>query len=33
LYQPVYLGKRDDINVAACTVGQLKLKAGEEDDA
>jgi len=32
LYQPVYLGKRDDIAIDACTVGQLKFKARDEDD-
>jgi len=32
LYQPVYLGKRDDINVAACTVSQLKFKASDEEE-
>ncbi|MEX2214193.1 MAG: RNA ligase family protein [Phycisphaeraceae bacterium] len=32
LYQPVFLGKRDDIDAAACTVSQLKFKAGEEDE-
>jgi hypothetical protein len=26
LYQPVYLGKRDDIEPAACIIRQLKLK-------
>ena len=33
LYQPVYLGVRDDIDAAACTLDQLKFKASEEDDA
>jgi bifunctional non-homologous end joining protein LigD len=32
LYQPIYLGERDDIASEACTVQQLKFKAGEEDD-
>lgn len=32
LYQPVYLGKRDDIDESACTVGQLKYKAAGEDE-
>jgi bifunctional non-homologous end joining protein LigD len=32
LYQPVYLGERDDIALDACTVRQLKFKAGESDD-
>lgn len=27
LYQPVYLGRRDDVDARACTVGQLKYKA------
>jgi bifunctional non-homologous end joining protein LigD len=30
LYQPVYLGRRDDVDAAECTVSQLKYKA--EDD-
>ena len=29
LYQPVYLGKRDDVNADQCGVGQLKYRAGE----
>lgn len=32
LFQPVYLGVRDDIDVRACSVGQLKYRAGDEDD-
>jgi bifunctional non-homologous end joining protein LigD len=32
LYQPVYLGQRDDISTEACILGQLKYKAGESDD-
>ena len=32
LYQPVYLGKRDDIEVAACTTHQLKFKSNSESD-
>jgi bifunctional non-homologous end joining protein LigD len=37
LFQPVYLGVRDDIPADACTLGQLKLKAaapapGSEDE-
>jgi len=32
LYQPVYLGQRDDIAAEACILGQLKYKAGESDD-
>ena len=31
LYQPVCLGVRDDVGPDACTVGQLKYKAGEEE--
>ena len=30
IYQPVYLGKRQDITAEECTVTQLKYKAGEE---
>jgi bifunctional non-homologous end joining protein LigD len=30
LFQPVYLGLRDDVGTTACTVGQLKFKV--EDD-
>ena len=30
LYQPVYLGSRDDVEPAECLVSQLKYKAGEE---
>jgi bifunctional non-homologous end joining protein LigD len=32
LYQPVYLGKRDDVRFDACTVGQLKFKSSNETD-
>lgn len=32
LYQPVFLAIRDDIDVVACTVGQLKLKAVDADN-
>ena len=32
LYQPVYLGPRDDIRAAACVVGQLKYRADSEDE-
>ncbi|MBI5818295.1 MAG: DNA ligase [Verrucomicrobia bacterium] len=33
IYQPVYLGERDDIDPAECTVDQLKYKSvGDEDD-
>ncbi|MGD0092256.1 MAG: WGR domain-containing protein [Planctomycetota bacterium] len=31
LYQPVYLGPRDDVDASACTIGQLKYKSGVED--
>jgi bifunctional non-homologous end joining protein LigD len=36
LYQPVYLGKRDDQGLDACTTSQLKLKpagAGDDEEA
>ena len=34
LYQPVYLGPRDDIQIEGCTIGQLKFKGADaEDDA
>jgi bifunctional non-homologous end joining protein LigD len=34
LYQPVYLGPRDDVDVAACRMDQLKFKpkSVERDD-
>jgi bifunctional non-homologous end joining protein LigD len=32
LYQPVYLGVRDDIAVSGCVVGQLKFKPDSEED-
>lgn len=32
LFQPVCLGHRDDIEPAACTLGQLKYKAAGEDE-
>jgi bifunctional non-homologous end joining protein LigD len=32
LFQPVYLGKRDDVDMRACTVSQLKFKAGEPEE-
>lgn len=32
LFQPVYLGERDDIDAKACTTAQLKYKSGTEDD-
>jgi len=31
LYQPVYLGKRDDVNPSECTVSQLKYKPTDEE--
>ena len=31
LYQPVYLGRRDDVGASACGVGQLKLKPVDAD--
>jgi bifunctional non-homologous end joining protein LigD len=31
LYQPVYLGRRDDVTSAECRVSQLKFKAENED--
>lgn len=33
LYQPVYLGQRDDLNVADCAVAQLKFKPDGESEA
>lgn len=32
LYQPVYLGRRDDISLRECTTNQLKFKQEDEDD-
>jgi bifunctional non-homologous end joining protein LigD len=32
LYQPVYLGKRDDVEPAACTIRQLKLKPVDSEN-
>jgi len=32
LYQPVLLGVRDDIDVSACVIGQLKYRAADADD-
>ena len=32
LFQPVYLGQRDDIDPSACVIGQLKYKANGEDE-
>lgn len=32
LYQPVYLGKREDVDADACTIAQLKFKAAGADD-
>lgn len=31
LYQPVYLGVRDDITAEFCTLAQLKFKRGDVD--
>src|SRR5579871_5208554 len=33
LYQPVFLGRREDVTAQACTVGQLKLKGAEDPDS
>jgi bifunctional non-homologous end joining protein LigD len=33
LYQPVYLGVRDDLDANACTMTQLKFKPEEDDEA
>lgn len=30
LYQPAYLGERDDLDPADCTLGQLKYKSEED---
>ena len=32
LFQPVYLGPRSDLDLAACTTDQLKFKASDEDE-
>jgi hypothetical protein len=32
IYQPVFLGVRDDIKPEACTTAQLKYRAPSEDD-
>ena len=32
LFQPVCLGQRDDVDLDACTTGQLKYKGGGEDE-
>jgi bifunctional non-homologous end joining protein LigD len=32
LYQPVYLGVRDDVDASACTITQLKYRPEENDD-
>lgn len=32
LYQPIYLGKRDDVGVEACVMGQLKYKSKDEEE-
>ncbi len=31
LYQPAYLGERDDLDLSACVLSQLKYKVAEED--
>jgi bifunctional non-homologous end joining protein LigD len=31
LYQPVYLGKRDDVEAKECLVSQLKYKPTDEE--
>jgi bifunctional non-homologous end joining protein LigD len=31
LYQPTYIGSRDDINIEECTTKQLKYKPDPED--
>jgi bifunctional non-homologous end joining protein LigD len=33
LYQPVYLGRRDDISMRECSISQLKFKQEDGDDA
>ena len=33
LYQPVYLGVRDDLTPEACSISQLKYKPSEDDEA
>ena len=33
LYQPVYLGPREDIEIAHCTTAQLKFKPEGEEEA
>jgi len=33
LYQPVFIGPRDDVPAASCTLGQLKLKGTADADA
>ena len=32
LFKPVFLGVRDDVSPDACTIGQLKYKAAEDDE-
>jgi bifunctional non-homologous end joining protein LigD len=32
LYQPVYLGRRDDVTAAGCLLSQLKFKAAVDDE-
>ena len=31
LYQPVYLGPRDDVPPVACSMSQLKIKAAQDE--
>jgi bifunctional non-homologous end joining protein LigD len=31
LFQPVYLGVRDDLSISACALSQLKFKSSEEN--
>ena len=33
LYQPTYLGVRQDVEAHECVASQLKFKSGDEDDA
>ena len=32
LYQPIYLGERDDVGWSNCVQSQLKFKQGDEDE-